>query len=301
MKTQLLSLLLMAGLPAIQAQTEVPVGFLWHVNIDSSNFWLAGSVHVGQKDLYPLPEVYTKAYRQADHVIFELKDDAETLEEMIFTYAKKDILEEGQYLNNYLSQESKEILSVLFKGKEEKLSRYYEYEGWLLNMAISGMKYNLIGYDPELSVDKYFHDLALADQKPVYGLEQLETQLKLFDFDAPVENQVQIIEAALGQAKTQARNDQAIIDAYYNQDAEAFREAFLTLLDLKNPQRKVIYDLVFVNRNKVWVEKLIDLSKTQPGSYFMLVGSGHYFGPDNLIELLEKEGYQVTPYNTLAN
>jgi len=301
MKTQLLSLLLMAGLPAIQAQTEVPVSFLWHVNIDSSNIWLAGSVHVGQKDLYPLPEAYTKAYRQADHLIFELKDDAETLEEMIFTYAKKDILEEGQYLNNYLSQESKEILSVLFKGKEEMLSRYYEYEGWLLNMAISGMKYKLIGYDPELSVDKYFHDLALADQKPVYGLDQVETQLKLFDFDAPVENQVQIIEAALGQAKTQARNDQAIIDTYYNQDTEAFREAFLTLLDLKNPQRKVIYDLVFVNRNKVWVEKLIDLSKTQPGSYFMLVGSGHYFGPDNLIELLEKEGYQVTPYNTLAN
>ena len=275
------------------AQSETPPGFLWQVNINGSEFSLAGSVHAGKKNLYPLPEAYLSAYREADYVLFELKEDFGTLEENIFRYAAKDSLEEEQYLDNYLSPDSKEILSVMFKGKEELLARYYRYEGWLLNMAVSGRRSKLIGYDPGLAVDKYFHDMATEDQKMILGLDQLETQLKLFEFEATREQQVGIIESALKRAKQQALSEQPIFESYYSQDTDAFREAFLGNLDMENPQVRAVYDRVFVSRNKAWVRKLIELSETMPGNYFMLVGCGHYFGPDNVLELLEHEGFQV--------
>ena len=275
------------------AQSETPPGFLWQVNINGSEFSLAGSVHAGKKNLYPLPEAYLNAYREADYVLFELKEDFGTLEENIFRYAAKDSLEEDQDLDNYLSPESKELLSVMFRGKEELLACYYRYEGWLLNMAVSGRRSKLIGYDPGLAVDKYFHDMATEDQKMILGLDQLETQLKLFEFEATREQQVGIIESALKRAKQQALSEQPIFESYYSQDTDAFREAFLGNLDMENPQVRAVYDRVFVSRNKAWVRKLIELSETMPGNYFMLVGCGHYFGPDNVLELLENEGFQV--------
>jgi uncharacterized protein YbaP (TraB family) len=288
-----LSLLLLICQQITLAQSETPPGFLWQVNINGSEFSLAGSVHAGKKNLYPLPEAYLSAYREADYVLFELREDFGTLEENIFRYAAKDSLEEDQYLDNYLSPDSKEILSVMFKGKEELLARYYRYEGWLLNMAVSGRRSKLIGYDPGLAVDKYFHDMATEDQKMILGLDQLETQLKLFEFEATREQQVGIIESALKRAKQQALSEQPIFESYYSQDTDAFREAFLGNLDMENPQVRAVYDRVFVSRNKTWVRKLIELSVTMPGNYFMLVGCGHYFGPDNVLELLENEGFQV--------
>jgi hypothetical protein len=282
----------------LMAQTETPAAFLWQVNINGSEFNLAGSVHTGKKGL-TLPEAYLNAYKQSDIIIFELKEDSETLKEMIFKYAQKDSLAEDQYLDKYLSQESRYLLSELFKGKEDVLSRYFHHEGWLLNMAISGRKSRLLGYDPELAVDKYFHDMATKNHKEIMGLDQIETQLQLFDFEVPLETQVQILESAIQRAEQQARTEQALFDSYYHQDQEAFKEAFYEMMNFENPQRRSMYDKVFVKRNMAWVQKLIEWSETRQGNYFMLVGSGHYFGPDNLIELLEKEGYQVLPYNSL--
>jgi len=293
MKAIVLSILFMVCQQTMMAQTDTPPGFLWQVNINGSQFSLAGSIHSGKKDQYPLPKAYLNAYKQADYVILELKDDFETLEEMIFSYAAKDSLKEDQYLDNYLSQESKDILALLFKGKEEMLLCYYRHEGWLLNMTIIGKKSKLIGYDPEFAIDKYFHELATNDQKTILGLEQIETQLRLFEFHVPLENQVQIIEAALERAEAQARTEQGFFDAYYCQDTEAFRKAFLTIMNLDNPQIKTMYESVLVNRNKAWVKKLIELSETRPGNYFMLVGSGHYFGPNNILELLKSKGYTI--------
>jgi len=63
----------------------------------------------------------------------------------------------------------------------------------------------------------------------------------------------------------------------------------------KNPQMKKMYDMVFTKRNTVgWT--IIELSKGNPGSYFVLVGSGHYFGPSNILELLESKDTLLKRY-----
>ena len=296
MKLILLSILFLLCKEHIWSQSKAPEMFLWQATINESEFNLAGSVHAGKKENSPLPDAYMKAYNQANVVILEVQDNTNTLQKMIFRYAKKDSLDEEQYLDKYLSNESKDKLSVLFKGKEDILTRYYHYEGWLLNMAVSGRRSVLLGFDPEFSVDMYFHDLAVKDNKKIIGLDKIETQLKLFEFDVPLETQVKILESVIQGAEKQAHTEQPLFDNYYNNNLEGFREAFLTSMNLENPQSRKVYDAVFASRNKSWVKKLIELSNNQPGTYFMLVGSGHFFGPDNVLELLEKEGYTIKPF-----
>jgi uncharacterized protein YbaP (TraB family) len=296
MKRILLAISFLIVQQSLHAQAETPPGFLWQVEINGSEFTLAGSIHAGKKEHYPLPKGYLEEYKKSDFVIFEIKDDFESIQEEIFAYAEKDRLEENQFLDNYLSVESKTTLAALFKGEEETLQRLYGYEGWLLNMSIMGMSPRFIDYDPKLAVDRYFHDFASKDKKPIYGLDDIETQISIFEFQVPHEDQVKILESSLKTIKMRTKSEQPLFDAYFSQDRDALEKAFLTPMNFENPQVKAMYDRVFAARNKAWVQKLIELANTEKGQYFMLVGCGHYFGPENVLELLKKEGFKPKEY-----
>ena len=265
--------------------------FIWKVKINKSIFYLAGSVHTASKENYPLPKVYMKSYRKADKIIFEIEDDFLTLEKKIFQYAEKDRLKEDQFLNHHLSTESIEKLKQIIEV--EKLNKYFQYEAWLLNMNIAGFRNKLIGYDPLLSIDKYFHELAEKDKKEILGLDSIKTQLLLFDFDAPLEMQVKIIEKAVDEMEIKAKNEAPLYKAYFENDHEQFEKEFLKTFDFNKPQMKQMYDLLFTNRNTNWIEQIERLSKEKAGKYFMIVGSGHYFGPNNVKVLLENKGCKL--------
>jgi len=265
--------------------------FTWKVKINESTFYLAGSIHGASEGNYPLPKTYLKSYKKADKVILELKDDFETLEGKIFSYAEKDKLPDGLNLGDSLNPES------IYKLREiignDKLDKCLGYEAWLLNMFIAGSRSKLCGYDPKLAIDKYFHDLATKDKKEIIGLDEIQTQLALFDFDLPFKTQIPILEKAVSEMAMNAKGEEELFKAYFENNLVKFEKEFLEPYDFENPQMKNMYDRVFTKRNTSWVEKLIELSKGNSGSYFVLVGSGHYFGPDNILELLENKGYTI--------
>ena len=265
--------------------------FIWKVEINESIFYLAGSIHSAREVNYPLPKAYMKNYKKADKVILELEDNMNTLKQKIFQYAEKNRLKEDQYLNNHLSIESLEKLKHIFDDNE--LNHFCQYESWLLNMAIAGTKSRLVGYDPHLAIDMYFNDRAKKDKKEIIGLDDIQTQILLFEYKAPFEMQVKIIEKAVSKMEMEAKNEALLLKAYFDNDIVQFENIFLKSFDFNNPKMKQAYDAVFTSRNTKWVEQFEKLSGEKPGTYFVLVGSGHYFGPNNIRELLEQKGYTI--------
>ncbi|MFO7852169.1 MAG: TraB/GumN family protein [Bacteroidota bacterium] len=287
-------LLVLSGIIIFAAactQKEPSKCFIWKTEINGSTFYLAGSIHTAKEAYYPLPETYTDYYQKADKLILELEKDFEAIEQEIFNYAQKDTLPESDYLNNYLKPESIEKLKKIFT--EEELDKYFKYEGWLLNMTIAGTKSKLMGFDPLLAVDKHFHELATKDNKEIIGLDDIETQIVLFEFDAPVLMQVQVLENNISNMESQAKQELPLLESYFSENMALFEEEFLKNMDFTNPQVKQYYDKVFTSRNISWVEKFEKQAEEQPATYFVLVGSGHYFGPDNIRDLLEQKGYTV--------
>lgn len=287
-------LLILSGIIIFAAactQKEPSECIIWKTEINGSTFYLAGSIHTAKEAYYPLPETYTDYYKKADKLILELEKDFEGIRQEIFNYAQKDTLAESDYLNNYLKPESIEKLKKIFT--EEELDKYFKYEGWLLNMTIAGIKSKLTGFDPLLAVDKHFHELATKDNKEIIGLDDIKTQIALFEFDAPVLMQVQVLESTIGNMESQAEQELPLLEAYFSDSLALFEEEFLKSMDLTIPQVKQAYDMVFTSRNKSWVEKFEKLAGEQPATYFVLIGSGHYFGPNNVRELLEEKGYTV--------
>ena len=265
--------------------------FIWKTRINESTFYLAGSIHGASEGNYPVSKAYLKCYKKADIVILELEDDMNSLKEKIFQYAEKDRLKEDQYLNYHLSSESLDKLKEIFD--DDELYHYCQYESWLLNMAIAGTKSRLIGYDPSLAIDKYFNNLARKDKKEIIGLDDLQMQLLLFKYEVPFDVQVKIIEKAASEMEIQANKEAPLYRAYFDNDILQFDNIFLKSFDFNKPGMKEAYNTVFANRNKRWVEQLERLSGERPGTYFVLVGSGHFFGPDNIRELLERKGYKI--------
>ena len=275
----------------IQPNNSSSECFLWKVKINESIFYLAGSIHAAKAENYPLPKDYEKKYKSADKVIFELAEDFDTIEKQLFQYTQKDKLPETQYLNQHLSAECIEKLENIFD--KESLNSYFKYEVWVLNMAIAGKKSKLIGYDPTLAVDNYFHDLARADNKTIIGLDSLNSQIELFEFDVPFETQLKIIENAIQNMEIQAKNEAPLYKSYFENNIKEFEAEFTKPYSSDNPKIKQMYDLVFTNRNRKWVNEFERLSIQEPGKYFVLVGTGHYFGDNNIRELLEEKGYLV--------
>ena len=265
--------------------------FTWKVEINESPFYLAGSVHTAREDNYPLQKAYMKSYKKANKTIFELEDDFDALEKKIFQYAKKDRLMPDQYLNLHMDSAVIEKLKQVFD--ENTLNQYFQHEAWLLNMAIAGSRSKLIGYDPLLAIDEHFHKLAEKDGKKIIGLDSIETQLLLFEFEAPYELQVKIIAKAVHDMESMASNETSLYEAYFKNDLTLFETEFLKVYDFNKPQIVKIYDQVFSDRNLKWIERFEQLSIENPGSYFVLVGAGHFFGPNNIRELLEDKGYTV--------
>jgi len=206
-------------------------------------------------------------------------------------YAEKDKLPGGLNLGDSLKPET--IIKTGEIIEKDKLDKCLGYEAWLLNMFISGNKSKLCGYDPLLAIDKYFHDMATRDKKEIMGLDEIQTQLELFDFDLPFKIQIQILEKAISEMAMKAKGEEDLFKTYFENDLVKFEKEFLKPYDFENPQMKKMYDKVFTKRNTGWVEKFIELSKGNPGTYFVLVGSGHYFGPDNLLDLLKSKGYTI--------
>lgn len=265
--------------------------FLWKVEIKESTFYLVGSLHAANDSNFPLPDKYERIYRKTDKTIFEMNDNFESIESKLFIYGKDSRLPDGQFLDKHLGKESLEKLQMFFD--EDMLKKYYEHEAWLLNMAIAGQKSKLIGYDPKLAIDKYFYEKALADNKETIGLDSLQTQLQLFEFHVPLEMQVKVLENAISNMETTAKKEQLLYKAYFENNLEEFEAAFLGQYDFNNPKMKQVYDLVFTRRNTNWVTRFEQLSLENPAKYFVVVGAGHFFGPHNIKELLEKKGYLV--------
>ena len=265
--------------------------FTWKTEINGSTFYLTGSIHLAKEENYPLQKPYMKSYKKADKVILELESNIEELAQQIFEYGEKDRLEEGQYLNLHLKPETVEKLKEIIY--EDELKNYFRHEGWMLNMAIAGAKAKLLGYDPKLALDMYFNGLARKDGKEVIGLDDIKTQMLLFDFEAPLEAQVAVIENAVARMEESAKMEEPLYRAYFGNDYKKFEAEFLKIYDFNNPQIKQAYDLLFTKRNASWAGKLEKLAEGKPATYFVLVGAGHFFGPDNVRELLEQKGHKV--------
>lgn len=264
--------------------------FLWKIDGDNPSY-LYGSIHVGTKEIVTLPDVVMNALDEVDVVYTEIKMDFQTQLEVI------DIamLPAGKLDDNIPDDLANNLMSYLEK-KQYQFDMFNNFKAWFVAILLIQLEYPQYYSEPyQGGLDQYIWDLANSKGKETYGLETVYEQLIIFD-NLTYDEQIQLLADALDEVNKISKDPfNEIIDAYLQADLETYLNAEYQKYDKSDPLSQKLLKELLENRNYRMTERIIDnITKNSDKQFFFTIGSAHFYGDNNIIILLENQGYTVT-------
>lgn len=279
------TLAIIAGAVAMGAVAE---SCLWKITSDDRTMYLQGSVHILKADSYPLDPAIEKAYAASDVLVLEV-DMAKMAEpETQARILKAAMLPTGQTLQQQLDEDLFLRFEMACTNANLSVAAVQPFKPWFAAMTLTLRNMETMGFDPELGLDKYFHDKAAGDGKKVVGLETVDFQIKLFNTLAE-ENPNSLVSRSLEDLK-ELKEDMAGMDkAWRTGDIDSL-DNLLSKSFEGHPDR---YKTFVLDRNARWFRKLDTLLRKQSETHMVVVGAGHLPGEGGLLERFRKKGYTV--------
>ncbi len=261
--------------------------FIWSFESGNNTIYLLGSIHVLNKESYPLPEEVEHMYNCCRKIVFETDldsmNDGTVQEKML----KRGMYPTGQTLSGSISAETYEMLKRKLEASGLSILSFDRFRPWMVALTIAGSEMIRLGFDPELGVDRRFFSKAKQDNKELIFLETNEFQINLF--------------AGLGRTRQEALLKQIlveirIIETMFADMVNAWKSGSAEKLDsIMNESFREFPDLherLITRRNRRWVAKILNLAR-QKGDLLVVVGAAHLVGEKSVIEILRTKGYKV--------
>lgn len=259
----------------------------WVAKKESKQFLIFGSIHVGTKDMYPMPKAVTEYFLQSDGLILEA-DTRKTgaslppHKEQTHSYLSSQQLSQLKHISNELRLDH----STLLKSPP-----------WITAITIQMRQLAELGYDSGYGVDNHFMIQSTLKDKPLLTFESLQFQ---FDLLATLPNDgKELLTQALTEWDASENNIHCLLSSWQSGDKENLMEMANTASMSTEFSERMMTD-----RNHRWASKLDDDRFIPTSSkHLVVVGALHLVGEDNLLSLLEQKGYEVTQLSNsqLAN
>jgi len=278
------ALWLYAKSPAVQ-QTQNSC--LWSVQAQSNKFYFLGSLHVLKQDAYPLSAAIGNAYADSQKIVFETDIAAMHEPTMQAKMLELGLYPEGQNMFQNLGAGTRQMLEKKMVELGLPLEQFLRFKPWFMALTLTTLELQKLGFNPLYGVDVHFFNKATADGKEIGSLEPVAYQLNLLGkMDKQDQN------AFL----TQTLKDLELVDQLAG-DLVKFWKAgdgknLHALLYKSFKDYPDLHDRLLIQRNKNWVEKVETLMQENKNVLFV-VGAGHLVGPESVVDLLRKKGYQV--------
>ncbi|MFO1455365.1 MAG: TraB/GumN family protein [Steroidobacteraceae bacterium] len=254
--------------------------------------YLAGSMHLLRPGDSALPATFDAAYRDAERLVMEIDlDDVDPAAAAAFTTSHATY-GAGQGLRQALGERRWQRARVAFESIGLQLESLDRLEPWAVALLYSVSSMTGLGFEPGLGVEEQLKARALADHKPIDGLERIEDQLGLFDA-LPPEEQARLLELTLEDSATSVRDIDALTRAWRRGDARAL--ARLLLREYRHFPS--LYEPLVYGRNRNWLPRLEALLQRDDDS-LVVVGAMHLVGERGVVELLRQRGHVVEPLRT---
>lgn len=248
--------------------------------------WLVGSIHVLKSDVYPLPDIFQKAFAESGVLIEEMDLGAAT-DSAAMTAASKALLTGDKSLSQLLDQETYTLVESSAAAAGLPMALLDRVKPWMVAMTLSVPAFRRSGFDPALGLDKHFFDRAQADKREVRGLETVAYQVDRLD-GLPLAVQIAMLKAVLSDVDTQVAAVGQIVGAWRTGDEQALERMLLQEFR-ESPD---VYQRLLVERNQAWVPKIAACT-AEPRPCLVVVGGAHLVGPDSVVALLRRAGFTV--------
>ncbi|WDT85750.1 TraB/GumN family protein [Alteromonas sp. 009811495] len=260
---------------------------VWQVSKGEDIVYIGGTIHLLPASEFPLPDVFTATYENADTVVFEAQlpdpTDLVAQQKMIAAVAYRN----GQTLKDELSAETYAALDKYlstFGATADQLAGLKPGMVATMLVAMEAQRNQLAGE----GVDAYFTRLAKRDGKPSEYLESVEFQIQMLANMGEGEED-RFIAQTLETLPELNSTLQDTINAWRVGNTTQLNELVIETFKQESPAS---FDELFTHRNQNWVP-LIEAMFGDDDLEFVLVGAGHLVGEDNVLTLLQEKGYRV--------
>ena len=141
--------------------------------------------------------------------------------------------------------------------------------------------------DPQYGIDQYFFKKAQQDEKEMVFLESIDYQISLFA-DMNAQEDESFLQQTLKDLEVVKIMFADIVKAWEQGDAPRLE----SILTMSFKDHSDVYNRFLTQRNKAWVSKIEDFMAYSE-NVLIVVGAGHFVGPDNLRQLLRNRGYLI--------
>ena len=283
---------------------DEPTSFLWEINYQGENVGaLFGTYHIGKIGTV-LPEKVKEYLDESDRLItenviaFQSQSDlaAQSLMFMGFFTSQKTIDERfspdvAKLLKEYLSKKG------LPAAQQDKVTDLFLF---MLIAIDIGPEY-VAEYGMENLMTQYVTLNKNASEFKNIGLEQLLESIKILQ-NAMSDNFPQDIEHYFEYRDVLNAHSREMFTCYERNDVKCLLnemlivEQVIPMTDKEKADAEIMMKKINEDRNHNWMPKLLPILKDKQSGYNMVaVGGLHLFGKEGLIELLRKEGFELTP------
>lgn len=262
---------------------------LFEVSDGESRVLLGGTIHLLHPSEYPLPEAFDAAYEEADSLYLEA--DLAAVEAPAFgqQLAQAMSYPAGKNLQSELSPETWERVKAYSEVNQFPIQQFLGFDPAFVSIIMTVMKAQSEGITD--GVDEHYFQKAQEEGKTTGHLESTEDILAYMKAVTGIEADA-VMEATLVDLERFDELMETMVGAWKRGDLKAMDR------DLGQPMREEapeVYQTLLVDRNAKWLPKVTKLFE-QEGTELVLVGSLHLAGKDSLLDMLERNGYKIQPY-----
>ncbi len=260
---------------------------IWQVKGRHNTVYLLGTIHLLPGD-EALPGNIDKAYREAEQLLMEIDmDDLDPVATQALMF-KLGLQTGSGTLATQLDAQTHRQLQATASRLGFDATMLAQFQPWLAALTLQQLQLAKLGFAAAAGVEMQLVQLAIADSKPINGLESLEEQFSLF---AGLDDQAQValLKQTLDELDEGPEELQRLLTAWRSGDVQQMRKT----LQQGHADDPALFAALTTDRNKRWLTILRPLLETQRDDYLVAVGALHMIGTEGLVELLQRAGYDV--------
>lgn len=177
-----ISTVLMLLLVAVEAQSQEAAKvvaaqatkhpfLMWKASSITATVYLAGSLHLGTKDLYPLPDAVEAAFAGSKTLAVEVNIKAVDPAKAVTFMRDHGMYGAGDSLSKHLSKDTSDALDGFCTKYGFPRQMFEPLRPWAAGLLIAALPLQKEGASPEFGVDMHF----LNEIKPPQRVDELET------------------------------------------------------------------------------------------------------------------------------
>jgi uncharacterized protein YbaP (TraB family) len=265
---------------------------LWTVQGRQNTVYLLGSVHVLRPGDAALPRAALDAYADAEQLVMEIDlDDATVGDPLVMAQQMQAsaALPAGQSLQAVLGSDYAEVAQRASEAGLD-LEMFDRFQPWFVATLLLQLELAKRGFDPALGIEQQLAGRAIADRKPITGLETPAQQFAVLS-GLSLADQKRFLLMTLDESAQADAELEQLLAAWRKGDTSALA-ALLSDEFERFPQ---LYRPLTEDRNRAWVGQLDDLLDDRD-DYLVVVGALHLVGRDSVVDLLRQRGHTVTQH-----